>query len=121
MRMHEIKTLIKEFSCFRFSARWQILDGFVQRLLKEGLINQTFLAAQGCAAKGNARRALPLSGKRKLCFRFSARWQILDGFVQRFLKWRDGRAAEGTPLLRENGVHNSIEGSNPSLSAIKTV
>jgi hypothetical protein len=32
--------------------------------------------------------------------------------------WRDGRAAEGAPLLREYGVNSSIEGSNPSLSAI---
>ncbi len=31
--------------------------------------------------------------------------------------WRDGRAAEGAPLLREYGVYSSIEGSNPSLSA----
>ncbi|MCG8070735.1 MAG: hypothetical protein N0C86_02000, partial [Candidatus Thiodiazotropha taylori] len=31
----------------------------------------------------------------------------------------DGRAAEGAPLLREYGVNSSIEGSNPSLSAIK--
>ena len=30
---------------------------------------------------------------------------------------RDGRAAEGAPLLREYGVKSSIEGSNPSLSA----
>ena len=30
---------------------------------------------------------------------------------------RDGRAAEGAPLLREYGVYSSIEGSNPSLSA----
>ncbi len=35
--------------------------------------------------------------------------------------WRDGRAAEGAPLLREYGVKNSIEGSNPSLSAIDIV
>ena len=55
-------------------------------LLKEGLINQTFLAAQGRAAKSNTLQVLLLSGKRKLCFRFSALWQILDGFVQRFLK-----------------------------------
>ena len=47
---------------------------------------QTFLAAQGRAAKDDARRALSLSGKRKLRFRFSALWQILDGFVQSFLK-----------------------------------
>ncbi len=32
-------------------------------------------------------------------------------------KWRDGRAAEGAPLLREYGLI-PIEGSNPSLSAI---
>ena len=32
--------------------------------------------------------------------------------------WRDGREAEGAPLLREYGVYSSIEGSNPSLSAI---
>ncbi len=31
---------------------------------------------------------------------------------------RDGREAEGAPLLREYGVNSSIEGSNPSLSAI---
>ena len=31
--------------------------------------------------------------------------------------WRDGRAAEGAPLLREYGAKSSIEGSNPSLSA----
>jgi hypothetical protein len=31
---------------------------------------------------------------------------------------RGGRAAEGAPLLREYGALNSIEGSNPSLSAI---
>ena len=32
---------------------------------------------------------------------------------------RDGRAAEGAPLLREYGVYSPIEGSNPSLSAAK--
>jgi serine protease Do len=32
--------------------------------------------------------------------------------------WRDGRAAEGAPLLREYEVKSFIEGSNPSLSAI---
>ena len=32
---------------------------------------------------------------------------------------RDGREAEGAPLLREYGVNSSIEGSNPSLSAIQ--
>ena len=32
--------------------------------------------------------------------------------------WRGGREAEGAPLLREYGVKNFIEGSNPSLSAI---
>ncbi len=31
---------------------------------------------------------------------------------------RDGREAEGAPLLREYRVYSSIEGSNPSLSAI---
>ena len=31
---------------------------------------------------------------------------------------RDGREAEGAPLLREYRANNSIEGSNPSLSAI---
>ena len=31
--------------------------------------------------------------------------------------WRDGRAAEGAPLLREYGFKKPIEGSNPSLSA----
>ena len=31
---------------------------------------------------------------------------------------RDGRVAEGAPLLREYGVKSSIEGSNPSLSGI---
>ena len=36
----------------------------------------------------------------------------------RGLDWRDGRVAEGAPLLREYGVYSSIEGSNPSLSAI---
>ncbi len=30
---------------------------------------------------------------------------------------RDGREAEGAPLLREYGAYTSIEGSNPSLSA----
>jgi hypothetical protein len=30
---------------------------------------------------------------------------------------RDGRVAEGAPLLREYRVKSSIEGSNPSLSA----
>ena len=30
--------------------------------------------------------------------------------------WRDGRVAEGTPLLREYGAISPIEGSNPSLS-----
>ena len=35
--------------------------------------------------------------------------------VKRF--WRDGRAAEGAPLLREYGFKKPIEGSNPSLSA----
>ena len=30
---------------------------------------------------------------------------------------RGGRVAEGAPLLREYGAKNSIEGSNPSLSA----
>ena len=34
------------------------------------------------------------------------------------MSWRDGRVAEGAPLLREYGVKSSIEGSNPSLSAI---
>ena len=59
----------------------------IQKVLhKETLIKEFSYAAQGRAAKGNALRALPLSGKRKLCFRFSALWQILDGFVQRFLK-----------------------------------
>ena len=38
--------------------------------------------------------------------------------VQCCCSWRDGRAAEGAPLLREYGVKSSIEGSNPSLSAI---
>uniref|UniRef100_E6Q9D9 Uncharacterized protein n=1 Tax=mine drainage metagenome TaxID=410659 RepID=E6Q9D9_9ZZZZ len=33
---------------------------------------------------------------------------------------RDGRAAEGAPLLREYGAKHSIEGSNPSLSATLT-
>ena len=33
------------------------------------------------------------------------------------LSRRDGRAAEGAPLLREYGRKTSIEGSNPSLSA----
>ncbi len=33
------------------------------------------------------------------------------------INWRDGRAAEGAPLLREYGL-TPIEGSNPSLSAI---
>ena len=32
---------------------------------------------------------------------------------------RDGRVAEGAPLLREYGVLNLIEGSNPSLSGFK--
>ena len=32
--------------------------------------------------------------------------------------WRDGREAEGAPLLREYRVKSLIEGSNPSLSAI---
>ena len=32
---------------------------------------------------------------------------------------RDGRAAEGAPLLREYGFKKPIEGSNPSLSARK--
>ncbi len=32
--------------------------------------------------------------------------------------WRVGREAEGAPLLREYGVNSSIEGSNPSLSAM---
>ena len=31
---------------------------------------------------------------------------------------RNGRAAEGAPLLREYRVYSSIEGSNPSFSAI---
>ena len=31
---------------------------------------------------------------------------------------RDGREAEGAPLLREYRVCSPIEGSNPSLSAI---
>ena len=34
-----------------------------------------------------------------------------------FCTRRDGRAAEGAPLLREYGVYSLIEGSNPSLSA----
>ena len=34
------------------------------------------------------------------------------------VSWRDGREAEGAPLLREYRANNSIEGSNPSLSAI---
>ncbi len=33
--------------------------------------------------------------------------------------WRDGREAEGAPLLREYRVKSLIEGSNPSLSAIQ--
>jgi hypothetical protein len=33
-------------------------------------------------------------------------------------KRRDAREAEGAPLLREYRVKSSIEGSNPSLSAI---
>ena len=33
--------------------------------------------------------------------------------------WRDGRVAEGAPLLREYGVCSLIEGSNPSLSETK--
>ena len=43
------------------------------------------------------------------------------GFTARIviitLSRRDGRAAEGAPLLREYGRKTSIEGSNPSLSA----
>ena len=35
------------------------------------------------------------------------------------MTWRDGRVAEGAPLLREYRDHISIEGSNPSLSAIE--
>lgn len=31
---------------------------------------------------------------------------------------RDGRVAEGAPLLREYGVYSLIEGSNPSLSVL---
>lgn len=31
---------------------------------------------------------------------------------------RRGRVAEGAPLLREYRVYSSIEGSNPSVSAI---
>ena len=41
----------------------------------------------------------------------------LDSFTMHKI-WRDGRAAEGAPLLREYGVCSLIEGSNPSLSAI---
>ena len=33
-------------------------------------------------------------------------------------EWIRGRVAEGAPLLREYGVNSSIEGSNPSVSAI---
>ena len=36
---------------------------------------------------------------------------------QTYVTRRDGREAEGAPLLREYGVISSIEGSNPSLSA----
>jgi hypothetical protein len=42
-----------------------------------------------------------------------------DGLPLKEKHWRDGRVAEGAPLLREYGVNSSIEGSNPSLSAIK--
>ena len=35
-----------------------------------------------------------------------------------FSLWRDGRVAEGAPLLREYRVCSPIEGSNPSVSAI---
>jgi hypothetical protein len=41
---------------------------------------------------------------------------VLRGSAAEHL-WRDGRVAEGAPLLREYGVKSSIEGSNPSLSA----
>ena len=38
---------------------------------------------------------------------------------QRIVIWRLGRVAEGAPLLRVYGVYSLIEGSNPSVSAIK--
>ena len=53
-------------------------------LLKEGLIKDLPCGTGTCRQR-QCCKALPLSGKRKLCFRFSALWQIRDGFVQRFL------------------------------------
>ncbi len=57
-----------------------------------------------------------------ICSHVPRLWQIIDWVsvsctINRN-NWRDGREAEGAPLLREYGVYSSIEGSNPSLSAI---
>ena len=46
---------------------------------------------------------------------------VRDKLLRYRFRRRDGRAAEGAPLLREYGVYSSIEGSNPSLSATSTV
>src|SRR6476660_6632543 len=59
-----------------------------------------------------------------VAFRSRAR-QFAAGGVRRYSfalaerhpRWRLAREAEGAPLLREYGVKNSIEGSNPSVSA----
>ena len=50
---------------------------------------------------------------------FAPHWVDIDkrGIALSNSMWRDGRVAEGAPLLREYGVNSSIEGSNPSLSA----
>ena len=37
--------------------------------------------------------------------------------LHQILRRRVGREVEGTPLLRERGIKNTTEGSNPSFSA----
>ena len=50
--------------------------------------------------------------------RRTAGLDLLIEFERQSVFRRGGRVAEGAPLLREYGVNSSIEGSNPSLSAI---
>lgn len=57
--------------------------------------------------KATFRRQILINGLQNPAIEYNAR----------FLR-RGGRVAEGAPLLREYGVKNSIEGSNPSLTAI---
>ena len=49
------------------------------------------------------------------------RWSIAPSNQRLEENRRDGRAAEGAPLLREYGYKTPIEGSNPSLSAINSI